>query len=60
MGVNITGLLVIVGFYTIILVVGIFITRRKKRHGDSTPMEYMVVAGRDLGPLVGIFTMTGL
>ena len=62
--VNLVGVVVLVIFYLAVLAVGILATRwfKKKNHeefseGDQT--EISIVAGRKLGGLVGIFTMTG-
>ena len=53
------GLVVLFGFYAVILIVGILAARRKKMLPNTTAMESSIVAGRDLSTAVGIFTMTG-
>lgn len=57
------GIVAIIFFYLLILVVGIWAGRKAK---DVNPMsidgeqtEEVMLAGRNIGTLVGIFTMTG-
>ncbi len=62
--INVAGLVVIVVFYVIILGVGIlaakwFKDRNKENHDEVDATETSLLAGRQLGGLVGIFTMTG-
>jgi len=53
---NVYGLVSILLFYLLILVIGIYAAyRRKDNEGDS---EEVMLAGRDIGLFVGIFTMT--
>ena len=54
---NIWGLVSIIIFYVIILMVGIWAGRKKDKDGDSE--EEVMLAGRNIGLFVGIFTMTG-
>ncbi|KAF7281571.1 choline transporter [Rhynchophorus ferrugineus] len=54
--INIAGVLSIIIFYIFILVVGIW-AARKKETGNNTEEEVML-AGRNIGLFVGIFTMT--
>ena len=56
MGVEVAGLVVLVVFYVVILVVGVFAARRKQR---GASLETSIVADRDINTLVGVFTMTG-
>lgn len=56
--IDVTGLVVLLLFYAVILVVGIVAGRRVKL-GDGQQAELSMVAGRKLGKVVGIFTMTG-
>lgn len=58
MAVNIAGLIVLVVFYLVILIVGVFAARRKGLTGRPT-LESSIVADRNISTLVGIFTMTG-
>jgi hypothetical protein len=59
------GVSAIVVFYLVILVIGIlagwFKTRKGSRHRaqDATDKELAIVAGRDIGVFVGMFTMIG-
>uniref|UniRef100_T1IWY2 High-affinity choline transporter 1 n=1 Tax=Strigamia maritima TaxID=126957 RepID=T1IWY2_STRMM len=55
MAVNLMGLLAIVIFYVLILAVGIWASRKK---GTSDSEEEVMLAGRNIGLFVGIFTMT--
>ncbi|VDK33340.1 unnamed protein product [Anisakis simplex] len=56
------GVIAIIFFYLLILVVGIWAGRKAKNvssmvEGQQT--EEVMLAGRNIGTLVGIFTMTG-
>ncbi|KAK3091589.1 hypothetical protein FSP39_020993 [Pinctada imbricata] len=55
MAVNIPGLISIIVFYLLILVIGIWASRKIKGKHDT---ENLMLAGRNIGLLVGIFTMT--
>ena len=59
--VDVVGVVAIVFFYLVILVVGIWAGRKSKdagaNGGDKT--DDVMLAGRNIGVLVGIFTMTG-
>ena len=57
MSLNILGIASIVIFYLLILVVGIWAGRKKEEGNDSE--EEIMLAGRNIGLFVGIFTMTG-
>lgn len=65
MGVNAGGLVSIIIFYVLILLVGIFAAWYKKRQNQNrgsqaaSESEELMLAGRDIGVFVGIFTMTG-
>jgi high affinity choline transporter 7 len=59
MTVNIAGIFSVIIFYIIILIVGIWAGRKKKSDGDETETEEVMLAGRNIGIFVGIFTMTG-
>jgi len=50
------GLAAIIFFYLVILLVGIWAGRKAKPGDDS---EDVMLAGRNVGMIVGIFTMTG-
>ena len=58
---NFAGVLSVVIFYIIILMVGIWAGRKKKSEGegDEFETEEVMLAGRNIGIFVGIFTMTG-
>lgn len=55
--INVLGILSIVIFYVAILIVGIWAARKKEVGNDSE--EEVMLAGRNIGLFVGIFTMTG-
>lgn len=59
MAVHIAGVLAIVVFYLGILFVGIWAGRKSKQTGANADSDDVMLAGRNLGMLVGIFTMTG-
>ncbi|XP_060081442.1 high affinity choline transporter 1-like [Ylistrum balloti] len=59
MSLNVPGLVVLLVFYIIILVVGIYAARRRKQtNGEPDTLESSIVAGRSIGSVVGVFTMT--
>lgn len=60
MAFHVEGLIAIILFYLAILFVGIWAAwRTKNSRGDGDPREGIFVGGRDIGLLVGAFTMTG-
>lgn len=54
---NVTGVIGIVVFYVLILFVGIWAAKKKGSGSESE--EEVMLAGRNIGLFVGIFTMTG-
>jgi high affinity choline transporter 7 len=58
MVVHIGGLVSIIIFYILILLVGIWAGRKQKSSEKSPDTEEIMLAGRNIGLLVGIFTMT--
>ncbi|KAH9361055.1 hypothetical protein HPB48_002917 [Haemaphysalis longicornis] len=61
MAINIAGVVSVVIFYIIILVVGIWAGRKSKKTSGNDPgdADEVMLAGRNIGIFVGIFTMTG-
>lgn len=62
MALNVPGLIVMAGFYLVILGTGIWASMRSKKEekkcsGDG--MEITLLAGRNINLLVGVFTLTG-
>lgn len=55
--INIGGIVAIVVFYLLILIVGIWAAKKKGNGSESE--EEVMLAGRNIGLFVGIFTMTG-
>ncbi|KAK3089314.1 hypothetical protein FSP39_002626 [Pinctada imbricata] len=55
MAINVPGLVSIIVFYIIILVIGLLAARKARGKQNS---ENLMLAGRDIGLLVGVFTMT--
>lgn len=55
--INVAGVVSIVLFYILILAVGIWAAKKKESGNDSE--EEVMLAGRNIGMFVGIFTMTG-
>jgi high affinity choline transporter 7 len=57
------GIVAIIFFYLLILVVGIWAGRKSKKTEEMTfegeKTEEVMLAGRNIGVVVGIFTMTG-
>ncbi|XP_039600065.1 high affinity choline transporter 1-like [Polypterus senegalus] len=61
MAVHIPGLLAVIVFYVIILITGIWASRKSKREEEKCTgeqSEVSVVGGRNLSAWVGVFTMT--
>ena len=56
MGVHIPGLIAVILFYVLILLVGLWAARKSRGKADS---EDVMLAGRNIGLMVGVFTMTG-
>lgn len=60
MAFHVEGLIAIILFYLLILLVGIWAAWRTKDSGSAGERsEAIIVGGRDIGLLVGGFTMTG-
>lgn len=59
MGIHIPGLIAIIFFYLLIVVVGLWAARKSKQTGATADSENVMLAGRNIGLLIGIFTMTG-
>ena len=57
MSVHYLGIFSIIFFYLLILGVGMWAARKSK--GGSSDSEEVMLAGRNIGLLVGVFTMTG-
>ncbi len=60
MAVHIPGVIAIVVFYLLIVGVGIWASRKSKQTGATADSEDVMLAGRNIGLLIGIFTMTGM
>ncbi|CAF1029434.1 unnamed protein product [Rotaria sordida] len=58
MVVHLGGLAAVIVFYVLILLVGIWAGRKQKSTEKSPDTEEIMLAGRNIGLLVGIFTMT--
>jgi high affinity choline transporter 7 len=54
------GLISIIIFYILILAVGIWAGRKQKSTESNPDTEEIMLAGRNIGLIVGIFTMTGI
>ena len=54
---NLTGLIPIGFFYILVLATGVYASRKERALGGQSS-EGLLLAGRKLGPLIGIFTMT--
>lgn len=59
MSMFIGGVISIVIFYILILSVGIWAGRKQKSTEKNPDTEEIMLAGRNIGTIVGIFTMTG-
>lgn len=60
MAIHIPGLIAIIVFYLLILLVGLWAGRKAKQTGEGASSENVMLAGRNIGLLVGVFTMTGV
>lgn len=60
MAIHVPGLIAIIVFYLLILVVGIWAGRKVKQTGADANSENVMLAGRNIGIVVGVFTMTGM
>lgn len=58
MAIHIPGLIAIIVFYLLILLVGLWAGRKAKQTGEGASSENVMLAGRNIGLLVGVFTMT--
>ncbi|XP_063077189.1 high affinity choline transporter 1-like [Engraulis encrasicolus] len=59
MGLNVPGLITLLGFYAVVLATGIWASRRAKaKVTTGTVTEVTLLGGRTIGMAVGIFTMT--
>ncbi|XP_071356178.1 high-affinity choline transporter 1-like isoform X2 [Trachinotus anak] len=62
MAVDVPGLVAVVVFYLVILVIGIWASRKSKKVEKTcagNKSEVTIVGGRNISVLVGVFTMTG-
>eukprot|EP00058_Branchiostoma_floridae_P017834 XP_002603323.1 hypothetical protein BRAFLDRAFT_119694 [Branchiostoma floridae] len=63
MEVNIPGIIAVIVFYLVILAIGLWAARRgakKEAEAEGAPeSEQVILAGRDIGVVIGIMTMTG-
>ena len=59
MAVNIPALVGVSVFYLLILIVGLIAARKSKSSQRRPDTEDVMLAGRNIGPVVGIVTMTG-
>ncbi|KAA0202087.1 hypothetical protein HAZT_HAZT001813 [Hyalella azteca] len=57
MALNVAGLVAILLFYALILGVGIYAAWRRRSKKDNS--DEIILAGRSIGPFVGLMTMTG-
>lgn len=55
--INVSGLIGIILFYLIIVLIGVWASRKQKSGNNAE--EEIMLAGRNIGLFVGIFTMTG-
>lgn len=63
MALNIAGVVAVVVFYLLILVIGVWASKKSKKEEKkcSGPMsEFAMIGDRNINLLVGIFTMTGM
>ncbi|XP_013408314.1 high-affinity choline transporter 1-like [Lingula anatina] len=58
MAVHVWGLVAIIMFYLLIFILGIWAARKNKKKGKEATSEDILLAGRNIGVYLGIFTMT--
>ncbi|OWF52992.1 high-affinity choline transporter 1-like [Mizuhopecten yessoensis] len=58
MAIHVAGLVSIILFYLLILGVGLWAARKSKSTGQDADSENVMLAGRNIGLVVGVFTMT--
>ncbi|KAM9032321.1 LOW QUALITY PROTEIN: high affinity choline transporter 1-like [Sarcophilus harrisii] len=58
MAFHVEGLIASIVFYLLILIVGIWAAWKTKKSGSSEDSEAIIVGGRDISLLIGVFTMT--
>lgn len=59
MAVSIAGVISIVVFYLVILVIGLIAARKSGFRARNIDSQDVILAGRNIGLFVGVFTMTG-
>lgn len=59
MSMYIGGIISVILFYLLILGVGIWAGKKQKSTEKNPDTEEIMLAGRNIGLIVGIFTMTG-
>ena len=59
MSIFIGGIISIIIFYILILAVGIWAGKKQKSTEKNPDTEEIMLAGRNIGIIVGVFTMTG-
>ncbi|XP_013408310.1 high-affinity choline transporter 1-like [Lingula anatina] len=58
MAVHVWGLVAIIVFYLLIFILGIWAARKNKKKGKEATSEDILLAGRNIGTYLGIFTLT--
>ncbi|XP_013408311.1 high-affinity choline transporter 1-like [Lingula anatina] len=58
MAVHVWGLVAIIVFYLLIFILGIWAARKNKKKGKEATSEDILLAGRNIGVFLGIFTAT--
>ncbi|XP_013408313.1 high-affinity choline transporter 1-like [Lingula anatina] len=58
MAVHVWGLVAIIVFYLLIFILGIWAAWKNKKKGKDATSEDVLLAGRNIGVFIGIFTMT--
>ncbi|GFR58756.1 high-affinity choline transporter 1 [Elysia marginata] len=58
MAIHVPGLMAIIVFYLLIVFVGVWASRKSKQSGATADSEDVMLAGRNIGLIIGIFTMT--
>ncbi|XP_013391333.1 high-affinity choline transporter 1 [Lingula anatina] len=58
MALHVWGLVAIIIFYILIFILGIWAARRNKKRGKEEKSEDILLAGRNIGPYLGICTLT--
>lgn len=53
------GLFTVIGLYVIVFIIGIYASWKTKFWAKKTSVDELMLANRNIGPILGTFTLTG-